>query len=114
MITLAQIHQGIAKEIARQEELVDEMAQVADLAAETEATYKAEYAKARLSVRALSKEKLTVDEVGDRALDLCEELHLHYLLAQNRMTVAREALRSSQSRLDGYRSLLVSIRGAGG
>ena len=41
-------------------------------------------------------------------------MHLQYVLATNRMTVLREALRSSQSRLDGYRSLLVSFRQAGG
>lgn len=114
MLTLSQIHTGIAKEIERLEQLTEDIAHAGDLAAETEATYKAEFAKARLAIRATSKERLTVDEVGDRALDLVEELHLHYLVAQNRLTTCREALRASQARLDGFRSLLVSVRQAGG
>jgi hypothetical protein len=114
VLTVLQIHNGIAKEIATLEQLTEDIAQAGDLAAETEATYKAEYSKARLAIRATSKEKLTVDEVGDRALDLVEELHLHYLVATNKMTTLREALRASQARLDGYRSLLVSVRSAGG
>jgi uncharacterized protein YtpQ (UPF0354 family) len=114
VLTIAQIHAGIARELKFLEESADNMALIGDQAAETEATYKVELAKARLSIRALSKEKLTVDEVGDRALDLVEELYRNYLVCQNRMTTARESLRASQSRLDGYRSLLVSVRAGGG
>ena len=114
MLTIAQIHNGIAKEIDRQEELVDEMANCADLAAEADVAYKTALAQARLTVRAKAREKVTIDEVADRAQSLIEEMHLQYVLATNRMTVLREALRSSQSRLDGYRSLLVSFRQAGG
>ena len=114
MLTLAQIHRGIAQEIQRQEELVDEIANCADLAAEADVNYKTALAQARLRVRAESIERITIDEVADRAQSLIEEMHLQYVLATNKMTVLREAIRSSQSRLDGYRSLLVSFRGAGG
>ena len=110
MITVEAVHEGIAKSLKRIEELVDEIAKAGDDAAHYEAEFKTAYAKARLQVRALSKDKLTVDEVADRAHGMCEAEFLAYKIAENRLTTCREALRASQSRLDGLRSLLASIR----
>jgi len=37
-----------------------------------------------------------------------------YLIAQNKLTTTREALRAAQSRLDAWRSLGAGFRSAGG
>ena len=105
---------GILKEIEIIEDLVDEMNIAGGDAAKCEATYKALYAQTRLSVRYLSKTKLTVEEVEAQATVQCEEAHLMYLIAQNKLTTTREALRAAQSRLDAWRSLGAGFRSAGG
>jgi hypothetical protein len=106
--------QGIIEEIETIENLVDEMNEAGSQAAICEATYKALYAQTRLSVRYLSKTKLTVDEVEAQATVQCEEAHLAYLVAQNKLVTTREALRAAQSRLDAWRSLASGFRSAGG
>ena len=105
---------GITNEIEIIEDLVDEMNVAGEQAAICEATYKALYAQTRLTIRALAKTKLTVDEVEADATVQCEEAHLAYLIAQNRLTTTREALRAAQSRLDAWRSLSAGFRSAGG
>jgi len=110
MFTVSNVQNGIAKSLKRIDELVDEIAKAGDDAAHFEADFKTAYAKARLQIRALAKEKLTVDEVADRAHGLCEAEFLAYKIAENRLTTCREALRASQARLDGLRSLLSSIK----
>jgi len=110
MITVEAVHEGIAKCLRRIDELVEEIAKAGDDAAHFEVEFKTAYSKARLQVRALSKEKLTVDEVADRAQSMVEAELLAYKISENRLTTCREALRASQARLDGLRSLLASIR----
>lgn len=112
VITLDKIHEGIARSLKTIDDLVDEIAKAGDDAAHFEAEFKSVYAKARLQIRATSKDKLTVDEVADRAHGLCEAEFLAYKIAENRLTTCREALRANQSRLDGLRSLLSSLRAA--
>lgn len=115
MITLEQIQQGIAKEVRRLDDLVEQIAEAGDRAAEAEATYRTLYAKSRLTVRALHADvKLTVDEVADRAQDMTSDSQREHFIAQNLLTTRREALRASQARLDGLRSLLSSFKLAGG
>jgi len=55
---------------------------------------------------------VTVGEVEDYATEACADLLLAYKIADNRLTTCREALRAAQSRLDGLRSLLSSIKAA--
>jgi len=110
----AMCQKGITDEIEIIEDLVDEMNFAGNQAAVCEATYKALYAQTRLSVRYLSKTKLTVDEVESQATVQCEEAHLNYLVAQNKLVTTREALRAAQSRLDAWRSLASGFRSAGG
>jgi hypothetical protein len=105
---------GILTEIEIIENLVDDMNKAGEQAAICEATYKALYAQTRLTIRALAKIKLTVDEVESDATVQCEEAHLAYLIAQNRLVTTREALRAAQSRLDAWRSLAAGYRSAGG
>ena len=105
---------GILDEIEIIEDLVDQMNAAGEQSAICEATYKALYAQTRLTIRALSKTKLTVDEVEADATVQCEEAHLAYLIAQNRLITTREALRAAQSRLDAWRSLSAGFRSAGG
>jgi hypothetical protein len=110
----AMCQKGILTEIEVIEDLVDEMNIAGGEAAKCEAIYKALYAQTRLSVRYLSKTKLTVDEVESQATVQCEEAHLAYLVAQNKLVTTREALRAAQSRLDAWRSLAAGYRSAGG
>ena len=110
----AMCQKGILTEIEIIENLVDDMNKAGEQAAICEATYKALYAQTRLTIRALSKTKLTVDEVESDATVQCEEAHLAYLIAQNRLVTTREALRAAQSRLDAWRSLAAGYRSAGG
>jgi len=110
----AMCQKGILTEIEIIENLVDDMNKAGEQAAICEATYKALYAQTRLTIRALAKMKLTVDEVESDATVQCEEAHLAYLIAQNRLVTTREALRAAQSRLDAWRSLAAGYRLAGG
>ena len=111
MITVEQIHNGIARSLKTIEDLVGDIAQAGDEAAQAEANYRTEFARQRLGFRALH-EKTTVGQVDDHATEATADLHLAYLIAQNRLTTTREALRAAQSRLDGLRSLLSSIKAA--
>jgi len=110
--TVANVQNGIARSLRTIDELVDQIAQAGDLAAESEVAYKTEFAKARLTYRAASRDKVTVGEVEDYATEACADLLLAYKIADNRLTTCREALRAAQSRLDGLRSLLSSIKAA--
>ena len=111
LFTVARVQDGIAKSLRRIDDLVDQIAEAGDLAAETEVAYKTEFAKARLTYRALH-DKATVGAVEDYATDTCADLLLAYKIADNRLTTSRESLRAAQSRLDGLRSLLSSIKAA--
>ncbi len=114
MLTLREIHQGIEANLNALEELVSEVQDAGNQAAVAENAYRVSYAKARLSIRALSQEKLTVEQVEAEATVATEKEHLAFLIAQNKLTTVREALRATQSKLDAYRSLGASFRGAGG
>lgn len=98
---------------ARLEELVEEITKAAVDAAVCEATFKAEFAKERLKARA-GGIKLTVDVAEDIATVATEDERRAYLLAANNLTVLREALRATTSRMDGARTMAASFRGAGG
>jgi hypothetical protein len=111
VITVERIHEGIAKCLKRIDELVAEIAEAGDNAAHAEVAYKTEFAKQRLAYRALH-DKSTVGQVDDHATDATSDLHLAHLIAASRLQTTREALRASQSRLDGLRSLLSSIKAA--
>ena len=114
MLTLTQIHEGIIKELTRIGELVNEIAVAGDESAHAEAIYKSKFAQARLASRALGRDKVTVGQVDDEATDMTSAEHLAYLIASNKLMTCREALRASQARLDGLRTLSTSFRQAGG
>ena len=114
MITITEIHKGIYSELKALDELVDEIRALASEAAQTETIYKREFARARLSIRALAKDKPTVGQIDDEAEDLTSVQRMAYLSASHRLTACREALRASQAKLDGWRSLLSSVKAAGG
>ena len=115
MITLARIQSGIERELGAIGEFVEAIAKAADNEAQTEAAYKSAFAKARLQARTKGEyERVTVGQVDDEATVATADLHLAYLIAANHLTATREALRASQARLDGLRSLLSSFKLAGG
>jgi Neuraminidase (sialidase) len=114
MLTLAAIHEGLEANLEALDDLVAEVQKAGHDAATTEAHYKTAFAKARLTIKATAMDKMTVGDIDAEATVQCEELYLNYLIAQNKLTTVREALRAVQSKLDGYRSLAASYRQAGG
>ena len=113
-MTHEEIHKGLQVNLDALEGLVDEVRRAGRDAAMTEAAYKIEFAKARLTVKATAMEKLTVGDIESEATIQCEKLYLAYLIAENNFTSVREALRALQSKIDGYRTLSASFRAAGG
>lgn len=114
MPTFEQIHEGIAKQIRRIEELVDETAQAGDQAARAEASYRVVAAQERLKAAAEPGEKRTVSEIDAIVTVETQDELLRHLIATNHLMTSREALRAAQARLDGLRTLATSFRQAGG
>ena len=99
----------IEKVLAQLEDYVETIADLSMAAAEAEAHYKSTSAKTRLLIRA-NGEKKTVAEVEDIAQAQCEKEHLNYLVTTAHLSAAREALRATQARLDGLRTLAAGTR----
>ena len=114
MWTPVEIANGIQANLTALDDLVDQVTKAGHEAAVTEAKYKIDFAKARLTVKATALERLTVSDIEAEATIQCEDSYLAFLIAENKLTTIREALRATQSKLDGYRTLSASIRGAGG
>jgi hypothetical protein len=114
MMTLGEIYTGLEANLAALDDLVADVQKAGHDAATTEAAYKVEFAKCRLTIKATALDKLTVGDIEAEATVQCEELYLKYLIAQNKLTTVREALRAVQSKIDAYRSLAASFRSAGG
>lgn len=117
MLTLREITAAIERVSDELEDLVGQITTAGDDAAQAEVTFKAEYAKARLSARAAAEyeqRRITTDEAEDRAVVATEGARLGHLVASNGLMVLREALRAKQARLDALRTLAASYRGAGG
>jgi len=114
-LTLDQIHRGILKEMRTLEELVTDIQRAGQEAAKADARYKSAFSEARLNVRALyGHQKMTVDQTTDIATAGTDDEYTQFIITANFLTTCREALRASQSRLDGWRTLAVSFRNAGG
>lgn len=109
MITIADIEKGIKYEQKILHDLVEQIQKAGDEAAEAEATYKSKFSQARLTSRAL-REKMTVGEVDDMAVQQCEDEHLKYLITANHFSTLKEGLRASQARLNGWQTLAASMR----
>ena len=115
MLTLSEIHARIEQELDALESLVTDVERDGRAAALAENAYKVAFAKSRLKNRAeLESSKPTVGLIDDLATKETAELNLAHLIATNRMTSTREAVRATQARIDALRSLAASFRGAGG
>lgn len=105
------VYGAIEAEIGRLEKLVGDLAKAGDESAHAEADYKTAFSQARLAVRAeLMDTRPTVDAVESMATIRCSDQLLRHLIATNQLTTRREALRASQARLDGLRSLAAGYR----
>ena len=112
-----QIAAWIGQTLDRIDKLVDEIREAANAAADDEAAFKREFAKARISARAeyvARGEKFTTDTVEDLATDATADLRHAHLLSANNLTVLREVLRAEEAKLDGLRTMSASVRVAGG
>lgn len=115
MKTFEEVHAGIDEVDRLMGELVDEITGAGTDAAITEATFKVEFAKARLRARAeAAGRRITTDEAEDIATVATENQRQGYLIAANNLQVLREVNRTLQSRMDGLRTQATSFRQAGG
>lgn len=113
VLELSSIHEALEAELERLENLVDEVQQAGEEAARTENAYKVKAAREQLGIRAnaIGRPKaITVDEVEANVMARCEHEHLAYLIAANRLTSAREAVKVGIARVDALRSLAASFR----
>jgi len=114
MLTIEQITKGIQNEMRKVSQYVDDLATAGDEAAEALARWEVASAKTSLMIQAATKEKLTVSEISHRVLIEHEAEYLAHVITKNRYANVKEALRASQSRLDALRTLMTSLRVAGG
>lgn len=109
MIIIDDIEKGIKYEQKVLHDLVEQIQEAGNIAAVAEAEYKAKFSQSRLTARAL-REKMTVGEVEDMAVQQCEDEHLKYLISANHFSTLKEGLRASQARLNGWQTLAASMR----
>ena len=117
MLSYNQVAEAIESEGRKIGKLAEDIGSLAANAAETEADYKIEIAKARMRLRddaASVGLKVTVGEIEDKAMVACSDSLRAHLLAAGCLTAARDAMRASQGRLDGLRTLAAGYRNAGG
>jgi hypothetical protein len=115
--TPAEVAEGISEVDEILQELAVEIRLLASHAARAEASFKVEFAKARISARYEAEKnggRLTTDAAEDIATVATEKLRLDHLLQTNAVMAAREALRAAGHRMDGYRTQATSIRAGGG
>lgn len=117
VLSYEKVAEAIEAEGRRIGRLAEECADVITTAAELEADFKVSFAQARMAFRdaaARDGAKATVDIVEDYATVETIDARRAFLIGQGSVTAIREALRSSQSRLDGLRTLAAGYRQAGG
>ena len=113
MLTPFEIQEAIETELDNMENLVVEMRAIAVETAEAEADFKIMFAQERLKARAegqINGVKVTQDTAEDMATVNSKDARFRYLLAGNKLITCREAIKMSQSRLDGLRTLAASHR----
>lgn len=108
------INEALEDVLGAIEGLIAEVRDAGEKSARAEATYKTEYSKSRLTIRATAFGKMTVDQVGDEATVQCEEIYLQHLIAENHLLSVRESSRLTQTKCDVLRTLSTSFRNAGG
>lgn len=108
-----EVIEAIESEGRKLGKLVDELTAAANDNAQAEVAWKYAAAKRRLEYKA-ENPKATVQQIEDYALLACESEYRHHLAASATLTVLRDSLRASTSRLDALRTIITSIRAAGG
>jgi len=111
------IENALRDAINKMADLTQDFATTADDYAVAEATYKVEFAKARLSARAKGDHegrKVTESNADDIATVATESERFHMERTKAQHDAARQALLSVRSRIDSLRSLMTSHREAGG
>ena len=113
MMNPSQVGEALESQIENLESLIGEVRKAGLDAATCEANYKTAFSKARLTIRATSLDRPTVDQVTDEATVQCEEIYLQHLVAQNYLMSVRESIRLAQTKVDALRSLLATFRAVG-
>jgi len=113
MLTPFEIQEAIEESIDKLSELSDQLAVASYESAKSEADFKVNFAKERLKARAEGQEtgnKVTVDTAEDIATVATEDDRYNHLLASNKLTTLREAIRVTQSQIEALRTLAASQR----
>jgi hypothetical protein len=117
MLSYGEVAEAIEAEGRRIAKLAEECSDVITNAAGLEADFKVAFARARMVFRddaAKQGARATVDMVEDHATIETIDARRAHLIGQGSVTAIREALRASQSRLDGLRTLAAGYRQAAG
>ena len=117
MLSYNQIQEAIEKEGRRIGQLAEECADIADTAADAEATVKLDFAKARIRIgddAAAVGKKVTMAVLEDAATVETIESRRAHLRASASLTAIKEALKASEARLRGLQTLASGYRAAGG
>jgi septal ring factor EnvC (AmiA/AmiB activator) len=109
-ITPSSVEQVLTTEAKHLANLIDELEEASYKAAQSEAAFKAEFAKHRLIAKAQEGRKTTEAQAEDEATVATAGLRLDYLIASSKVNVVRERLRVSQTRIDVARTLMASLR----
>jgi hypothetical protein len=115
MLTPNRINDELSQVIIELDELAHEIRTLAIEAAQAEVKFKTAHAKHRLKCRAdLISIKPTEPYLADLADTATADERLAHMIAAARLTASRDALRATQARLDGLRTMSAGIRAAGG
>ena len=106
----AEVEERIQRVIEEMERHTEEYDDLSSRAANADADYKRQSARALLAV-IQHGEKMTVSERGARADLMCEEEYRAHLLATAARNSKREYLTTLRAHLDALRTLNASIRG---
>jgi hypothetical protein len=113
VLSIHEVTEAIESEGRKLGKLVNEINDAAHKDAVAEIAYKSATAKARIQFR-LDHEKATVGATDDHAQVAAESEHLAHLVARNQLMVLRDSLRATTARLDALRSIITTVRAAGG
>ena len=113
MLTPFEIQEAIETELERMDSLVSQLTVAVRESAQAETDFKVGFAQERLRVRAEALEsgnKVTIDQADDHATVATADVRYRSQLATNNVMTLREAIRVSQTHIDGLRTLAASHR----
>jgi len=113
VLTPFEIQEAIESELERMDSLVTQLTEATREAAQAETDFKVGFAQERLRIRAQGVEtgtKVGVDHADDHATVATADARYRNQLATSTVMTLREAIRVSQTHIDGLRTLAANHR----